>query len=140
MSDELRKQVRGEVRRAKLGAHGVKACAVCGETTVAVLRRASRELVEFHHLAGEANDPDLGVFLCLTHHTMCTELMRDLGVPLTRAQQRSLLERLVAVLDGLAVFFEIAGRLLHAWAGELREFVGALDRSHPGWRGLGEAL
>src|SRR5258708_6175040 len=111
MSDEIRKHVRGELRRARLGEQGGRACGVCGETTVAALRRASRELVEFHHLGGESNDPDLGLFLCLTHHTVCTELMRDLGVPLSRGSQRSLLERLVAVLDGLAVFFEMAGRL-----------------------------
>jgi hypothetical protein len=139
MSDEIRNEIRAEVRRRRLGEQGVKACTLCGETTPAVLRRASRALVEFHHLAGEANDPDLGVFLCLTHHRLCTELMCDRGVPLDRAARRSLLERLASLLDGLAVFFEIAARLLQVWAGELRALISALDRSQPGWRELGEA-
>lgn len=136
--DEIRKQVRRETQSLRLGSTP-QPCAVCGENHPALLRRAARALVEFHHLGGEANDPDLGVFLCLTHHAWCTEAMRDAGVPLSRTEQRSLLERLEAVLLGLSVFFELTGRLLEVWAANIAALVCALDLSHPEWRQLGEA-
>jgi hypothetical protein len=137
VSDEIRKEVRREVKRLRLGP-GPRSCAVCGERDVIVLKRTSRRLVEFHHLAGEANDPDLGVFLCLTHHAVCTELMRS-GIPLGRAERRSLLERLVAVLRGLSIFFELAAKLLAWWADALAALVGDLDAKYPGWRRLDNA-
>jgi hypothetical protein len=137
-SDDVRRQVRREVRQLRLGGMP-RSCVVCGETHAALLRPASRPLVEFHHLGGEANDPDFGVFLCLTHHAWCTEAMRDSGVPLGRAEGRSLLERLQAVLRGLSVFLELACRLLGTWADGVGALVAALDRSYPGWRGLEES-
>jgi hypothetical protein len=137
VSDELRKEVRREVWRLRLGP-GVKECALCGEDDLTVLKRASRTLVEFHHLAGRANDADLGVFLCLTHHAKCTEAMR-LGVRLNRAERRSLLERLVAVLRGLAIFFELAAKVLQSLADELAALVDVLDAEQPGWRTIDSA-
>jgi hypothetical protein len=139
MNEEIRKEVRREVRRLRLGTDRPVGCAVCGETGPALLKRASPQLVEYHHLAGEVNDSELGVFLCLTHHRWCTEVMRDRGIPLDRRQGRSLLERLEAVLRGLAVFFVLAARLLGVWADKLAALVKALDRSHPGWRDLRES-
>jgi len=136
--NEIRKEIRREVRRLRLG-NDVRACVLCGEVDHDLLRRASRRLIEFHHLAGEANDPELGVFLCLTHHAWCTEAMRDAGVPLAHAESRSLLERLVAVLQGLAIFFQLAATLLTVWADQLAAFVGALDENHPEWRRLQDA-
>jgi len=134
MSGDIRKEVRRELRKLRLG-HDVRACALCGEDGENLLKRASRRLVEFHHLAGEANDPDLGVFLCLTHHTWCTEQMR-LGIPLSRSERRSLLERLIAVLRGLSIFFELAAKLLGHWADELAGLVSDLDGAFPAWREL----
>ena len=133
--NEIRKEIRREVRRLRLG-NGVTSCALCGEGDTNLLKRATRQLVEFHHLAGRANDPELGVFLCLTHHAWCTEAMRDAGVPLAHAESRSLLERLVAVLQGLAIFFQLAATLLTVWADQLAAFVGALDENYPEWRRL----
>ena len=135
MSDEIRAEVRREIRRLRLG-NDVRACVLCGEVDHDLLRRASRRLIEFHHLAGEANDPDFGVFLCLTHHAWCTEAMRDVGVPLARAESRSFPERLVTVLQGLAIFFQLAAKLLAVWADQLAAFVGALDENYQEWRRL----
>ncbi len=139
MSDQIRKEVRREVRRIRLGTDRPVACAVCGETNPALLRRASAALIAYHHLAAWVNDPDLGVFLCLTHHAWCTERMRDQGIPLCRAQRPVLLELLEAVLRGLAIFFELAARLLQAWADDLASLIAALDRFRPDWRQLPEA-
>jgi hypothetical protein len=134
MSDEIRRQVRREIARLRLGTDEPVGCAICGETEPALLRRASRRLIEFHHLAGEANDPDLGVFLCLTHHSWCTIRMEEAGIPLGRGERRSLLERLEAVLRGLAIFFELAARVLGVLADDLARLIAELDRSHQGWR------
>jgi hypothetical protein len=138
MSDEIRREVRREIRRIRLGTDRPVSCALCGIGELAVLKRASRRLVEFHHLAGEANDADLGVFLCLTHHAVCTELMRD-GIPLDRATPRVLLERQVAILRGLAIFCSLAGPILDLLADAGSAQVEALDRTFPGWRDLEES-
>ncbi len=134
MSDEIRRQVRREIARIRLGTDELVGCAICGETEPALLRRASRRLIEFHHLAGEANDPDLGVFLCLTHHRWCTIRMEEAGIPLGRDERRCLLERLEAVLRGLAIFFELAAKVLRVLAEDLARLIAELDRSHQGWR------
>jgi hypothetical protein len=139
VSGEIRREVRREIRRLRLGADPPTPCAVCGETDEDLLRRASERLVEFHHLAGEANDPDLGVFLCLTHHRRCTIRMEDAGVLLRHGERRSLLERLEAVLRGLAIFFELAGQVLGALADELAGVITELDRSHQGWREIDQS-
>jgi hypothetical protein len=136
--DEIRKQVRREIRSLRLGTAAEVACAVCGESDQNVLRRPTRRLVEFHHLAGVANDAELGVFLCLTHHELCSELMRD-GFPLRHGERRALLERLVAVLRGLAIFFGLANQVLDSIADDLVEQISALDDVYSGWRDLDES-
>jgi hypothetical protein len=118
MSGDIRREVRREISRIRLGSDEPVACALCGESEPAVLRRASRRLVEFHHLSGEANDGELGVFLCLTHHTLCSELMRQ-GIPLDHSTYRSPLERVEAVLRGQAIYFRIGAPVLEALADEL---------------------
>ena len=138
MGDEIRRELRQEVRRIRLGTDRPVACALCGISTLEVLNRASRQLVEFHHLAGEANDPDLGVFLCLTHHAICTELMRD-QIPLDRATPRVLLERQAAVFRGLSIFCNLAGPILDQLADATSAQVEALDQAFPGWRDLEES-
>jgi hypothetical protein len=111
-------QVAAEVRRARrvrrLGSDRA-ACALCGETEPAVLNRASRRLIEFHHLAAWVNDPELGVFLCLTHHGLLTELMRA-GIPLDRVAERSDMERLAAVLRGTALYADLQAEAFRRWA------------------------
>lgn len=126
------REVRDARRRRHLG--GDRSCAICAEMRPAVLRRASRRVVEFHHLGGSANDPDLGVFLCLTHHALLTEQMRDSGIPLEHMHQRTDLERLEAVLRGLALFAALLAESLSRWADLLAARVRMLDRNHPGWR------
>ena len=113
-----RDQVAAEVRRSRrvrrLGSDHA-ACAICGETEPAVLDRVSRRLIEFHHLAGWVNDPELGVFLCLTHHGLLTELMRA-GIPLDRVTERSDMERLAAVLRGTALYAGLQAEVFQRWA------------------------
>lgn len=136
MSDEIRREVRREIRRIRLGTDSSVSCALCGITELEeVIKRPSRRLIEFHHLAGDANDGELGVFLCLTHHELCTELMRQ-GIPLDHRVHRSVLERVEAVLRGQAIFFRIGAPALDALADELAaEIRDRVRRADPGDRG-----
>jgi hypothetical protein len=124
---------RAEERLRLLGENAV--CVVCGERERAALKKAGRRLIEFHHLAGEANDPELGVFLCLTHHRILTEQMRDAGVQLDDDPERVFLERLREVLVGIGLALVAIGEALLRWAQDLGAEVGRLDREAQGWRG-----
>jgi hypothetical protein len=111
------------------------ACVICGERERAALRKASRGLIEFHHLAARVNDPELGIYLCLTHHRILTEQMRDAGVRLDD-DEREFLERLRDVLVGIGLALVMIGEALLNWAHGLSGEVGRLDRCSPGWRGV----
>jgi hypothetical protein len=130
--DPIGDDVRGLRRQRQLGPDAV--CVICGETNPAVLLRVRRSLLEQHHLGGEANDPELTVIVCRNHHAVVTEAGRVSGIELGRGAERSSLERLEAVLRGLADFFEMLGRALRHWAEELATTVRRLDARWPGWR------
>jgi hypothetical protein len=98
--------------------------------------RVGRSLLERHHLAGAANDPLLIVTVCRNCHARLSEANRNSGIELRRDPERVSLERLVAVLLGLADFFELLMVSLRWWAEELGEAIARLDRDHPSWRDL----
>jgi hypothetical protein len=114
------------------------ACVTCGEADPVVLK-SGRSVLEAHHLAGRANDPDMTADVCLNCHRKLTNAQRDCGVPLAADPQRSLLDRLVAWLRGLAVFCQHLAQNLLDTAHQLERCVAGLDREHPAWRSLPEA-
>jgi hypothetical protein len=126
------REVRAEQRRRLLGDGAV--CVICGQRDPAGLHRASRRLVEFHHLAGRANEPELGIHLCLTHHAILTEQMRDEGVELREVDERAVLEQLQAILVGIGLALMTIGEALLEQAKGLGVEVTRLDRDTPGWR------
>ena len=134
--DPITSDSRRERRRRRGTAELV--CAVCGERDRAAFPRRPH-IVEEHHAAGRANDAELVVSLCLTHHALATELQRDLGVELSYLPERSVLERVEAALRSLAAFFQLLAERLVAWADSLRALVVSLDGAHPDWRQLPEA-
>lgn len=134
--DPIANDVRKGVRERRLGPDA--ACALCGEKTPEELLRARRSLLERHHVGGEANDPRLTVLLCRNCHALLTEGMRDEAIALDRDTSRTVLERLEAVLRGLALFFALLASSLEEWADKLAALVKALDREHPAWRELAE--
>jgi hypothetical protein len=113
-------------------------CVTCGETDPVVLKDG-RSVLEAHHIAGRANDPDTTADVCLNCHRKLTNAQRDAGVPLAADPDRSILERLVALFRGLAVFFQHLAKSLAEAAHQLERCIGGLDREHPGWRSLPEA-
>lgn len=133
--------IRGDVQRSR-GKRGLSpdaACTFCGESNPAVLRVVKAGVLQRHHPGGRFNDPDLDVVLCLNHHHLNTLGQGSAGVELRRDPERSMPERLEAVLRGLAVYFELLARQLMDWADRLAAFVASLDGSYPGWRALPEA-
>ena len=103
-------------------------CALCGERDGEVLaeRRAksvSRSVLEAHHVAGQANDPDLTVTLCLNCHQRFSARMPTRGMDLLLDPDRSVPERLVAVLRGLALLFEQLAASLTDWARQLAQTI-----------------
>jgi hypothetical protein len=133
--DPIGDDVRGLRRQRRLG--GGAACVICGETVPVVLLRARRSLLEQHHIGGDANDSGLTVVVCRNHHAVLTEAGRVSGIALDRRAERSSLERLEAVLRGLADFFELLARTLRYWAVELATTVRRLDARWPDWRRVG---
>jgi hypothetical protein len=119
-------------RERRLGPEAV--CVVCGEESPELLTRVRRSVLERHHVAGEANDPDLTVVVCRNHHALLTEAQRVSGIKLCRAADRVSLERLEAVLRGLADFFVMLAYALREWADELGRTIRRLDEGWPGWR------
>jgi hypothetical protein len=114
------------------------ACVTCGETDAVVLK-SGRSVLEAHHIAGRANDPDTIADVCLNCHRKLTNAQRNAGVPLREDPGRNALERLVAWLRGLGVFCEhLAHQLLQA-AHKLEALIRRLDRDCPDWRTLPEA-
>jgi hypothetical protein len=99
-----------------------------------VLLRVRRSLLEQHHLGGEANDPELTVVVCRNHHAVLTEAGRVSGIELDRRTERHSLERLEAVLRGVADLFELLAHALRHWAVEIATTVRRLDTHSPEWR------
>src|SRR3954454_18504341 len=102
------------------------ACPVCGE-------RDPRRL-ELHEPGGRANDPDTRVVLCQLCHRVQTARQPELGVERSADPLRSLLERLVSVLRGLAAMFDELAHSCKWWSDRLAALVAALDARFPGWR------
>ena len=130
--DPIGDDVRKLRRERRLGAGAV--CVLCGEENRAKLRRAGRSLLEAHHPGGVANDALLTVILCRNCHAQLTEAGRDSGVELGHSDDRHPLERLEAVLRGLADFDELRAGRERAWADEVAAEVTRLDRDFPDWR------
>ncbi len=110
-------------------------CVLCGESNPAVLDK-----VEGHHVVNRVNDPELTVVLCANCHRAQTESLAAAGVPTRYPEPPTALERLVAVLAGLAAFLLNVGATLREWArwlDELQTCLAAhgidLDELFPVW-------
>jgi hypothetical protein len=97
---------------------------ICGEDDPALL--------DSHHIAGWRNDGGAEGPLCFNCHRKVTERLRRAGVTMT--EPNSPLDRLVAILGGVAeLLFLIAGRF-KGWAIWLSSLMTALDVECPTWR------
>ena len=115
------------------------ACVLCGRDDPEALRRVQRSTLELHHLAGAENDATMTVVLCLNCHRLQSARQPGAGIELEQDPDRTMLDRLVYVLRGLALFFDELARALAGWANRLADLIAALDAEFPGWRSLGPA-
>lgn len=135
-SDLIQNIVREKRRERRFGPN--PCCVLCGCTDPEALTRVRRTLLEDHHLSGWQNDGALTVVVCLNCHRVLTEGQRLEGLEF-RGDTRTVLEKVTAVLQGLAVFFSALGERLRYWAETLEALVPALDTHCASWRELPEA-
>lgn len=107
--DPVRTAARYQKRVDRLGADAE--CILCGENDAVVLDK-----VQGHHVANRVNDPGLTVVLCANCHRTQTETLAAAGVPTRYAEPPTPLERLSAVLAGIAAFLLSVGATLREWA------------------------
>src|SRR4051812_6665246 len=104
----IRNDARRASRERKLG-HAAT-CMLCGEAQWESLVTAPKSLLEAHHVVGNANDVELTVPLCRNCHAKLTEQLRQNGTSME--QPRTILDRIVAILRGLAAFFRMLAEKL----------------------------
>lgn len=107
-------------------------CLLCGEKEFWALILAPEKLLENHHVAGKAHDPDLTLTICLNCHARQHELLRVAGASMKPAN--SFLERLALILRGLGVHLQILADKFVVWAQMLLDLVTDLDAKFPKWR------
>lgn len=112
--------------RARRGLPADAACVVCG--------KRDHRVLQAHHVAGVANDPELVVVLCRNDHHLNTLGHLDLGVTLRQDPATPDAVLLIAVLRGLAAFFALLAEGLMAWADRQAAHVRSLDANCPAWR------
>jgi hypothetical protein len=109
LNDYLARQrtsARMESHLQRLGAKN-PGCCICGYSAPEGLIKASKAVVEQHHLMGRHEG--LWVYLCRNHHAELTNAQSDHD-PLLLSSARDERTRLAALLRGLADFFEWLAR------------------------------
>lgn len=122
----IRTARRRALRRARLGDNPF--CLFCGYACLESLTTVSRKwleargvsqdwidrLLEEHHAAGEAHDPDLTVTLCLNCHREITEGLVREGVSMH--PEKNLPKLVALMLRASAVLFESLAASYRKWA------------------------
>ncbi len=111
------------------------ACALCGETEIAVLKQyeVKRSLLEGHHACGQANEPTVISVLCPTCHAKATALQLDVGA-IPSGTRASHLEAMELAFRSLGTFFELLAAAFYRFAESLKQAIASLEEHAPGWR------
>ncbi|MGI8557666.1 MAG: hypothetical protein ACR2ND_05070 [Solirubrobacteraceae bacterium] len=96
-------------------------------------------MLEVHHIAGHANEPDKTVVLCLNHHRTQSADQKAVGIDLEADHDRTCIDRIVAWLRGLGLFFSGLAKSCAEMADRLAAFSLGLDANYPMWRTMPEA-
>jgi hypothetical protein len=118
-------------RVAKLGPNA--ACAICGERNLIAL------VLHGHHVGLEANDPVAVCALCLNHHAVAQERLRQIGVVEWEAPADNFIDRQVAMLRSEADFLRLLAESRDQAADAWEAFTRWLDGKELDWRGWPEA-
>src|SRR5437660_3896813 len=114
--DSTRRAARRATKRRRL--RPAPRCALCGYDVPEGLRAVPPHLFELHHPAGGKHDREFVILVCANHHAILTAGQLDDAVPL--GHQRSVLERMIAVLEALASFLRHFAEALIRWAQALQ--------------------
>jgi len=142
VDDHVRREVR-KARRERWLADG-DVCVSCGVDHPEALSRVDlnkldllREgsIVGDEHLVGRHNDFDLTARLCRNCQAVYTERQRDFGLNLSKDPDRDPLDKLEALLRGLAAtFLHLVESLCDPWVELILRFRRFLDDTYPDWR------
>lgn len=105
-------------------------CALCGTTNPVALKRSR---LENHHAAGQHNDDDLLVVLCLNCHAIATENQHVVDAIRTRPDD-TIIDRVRRGLLSIAAFLSQLVDTLVEFASLLDLFCDQLDSRVPTWR------
>ena len=105
-------------------------CVMCGET--AGLMQVRRSILEQHHVAGEAHEPELTIVVCRNCHARFSAAQQDDGVPLT--PQPSVLEQVIAATKGIGSALRVIGDGLLRLGDRADGEITRLDAAFPDWR------
>ena len=126
--------IQNDARRARreqqLGPDAV--CVLCGEADPTALISVKRILIEQHHVLNRAYESAITVPVCRNCHAKETEQLRAAGVPNQPAP--TLLERFVAFLRALGLFFQSLADACVRYANLLLDFITGLDARFHTWR------
>jgi hypothetical protein len=123
-ADPRGNDLRKEQRNRRLGSDA--ACSICGVNDQVVLQR--------HEIPGRYVDRTMRSLFCANHHLLLHEALRDAGVDISRASNRTVPERIEAVLQALAAFFVVLAASLADWATRLQRLIEHMDVVAPDWR------
>ena len=122
--DPIGNDVRKDQRERRL-AEG-SACLICGETDPLML--------DSHHVLGRAWADQPQVRLCKNHHAVITEDQLDSGLNFAPAGKPAAPDRILVVLEQVALFLIRCGYALLEHAEAFAEWLRSLDTFAPGWR------
>ncbi len=110
------------------------ACAICGERNLIAL------VLQGHHVGLEANDPIAVCVLCLNHHAIAQERLRQIGVVEWETPVDNFIDRQVAMLRSEADFLRLLAESREQAADAWESFTRWLDEQELKWRGWPETV
>ncbi len=122
---------RRSARQRKLGPDA--ACSICGLTNLEAL------LLHRHHVGLEANDPATVSVVCLNHHALAQDRLRQVGLCEWEEVAGPPIERQVAAHKGRADFLRLLAETEDGEAERLEAFLSWLDGQRVPWRDWSEA-
>lgn len=139
MSDDPIGDAARQTRRRRKVPPGT-VCVLCGEQDPDCLREVDKTILEEHHVAGVGNLPGLTVWVCPTCHRKLHVAMQDAGIDLAHPEERLVVKIVVLILLVLAVLLRALADTCEWFGHKLGDFIDGLDRDHPSWTQMPEAV
>ncbi|HEV8063543.1 MAG TPA: hypothetical protein VGP46_01870 [Acidimicrobiales bacterium] len=117
---------RRRTRQSKLGPSA--ACAICGLSNTEAL------LLHRHHVGLEGNDPVVVCVLCLNHHAIAQERLRQIGLCEWEELAGSPIERQLAARRGRVDFWRLLADQEERDVELMERFLAWLDNQGVDWR------